>query len=69
MQQEYRKKIKENAVRRACARAGFQLRKSRRRVSANNFGEYMVINIFTNGVVLGERFDATLEEVEILLRS
>lgn len=37
-------KTKENRVRRACARAGLLLRKSRGRISGDNRGQYMVLN-------------------------
>jgi len=44
-------------------------RKSRQRKhvpNLDNFGDYMVVD-FNNRVVLGERFDASLDEIECFL--
>jgi hypothetical protein len=59
--------LTENTVRARAARRGYVLRKSRARFSSDNHGEYMLIDAERNFVVLGERFNASLEEIEIYL--
>jgi hypothetical protein len=60
-------KTQENRVRGLAARQGFQVKRSRQRfLSLNNHGEFMLVR---NGwIVLGERFDASLEAIEAFLR-
>lgn len=59
--------LKESNVRARAARLGYALRKSRARISSDNRGEYMLIDAERNFVVLGERFNATLEDVQTYL--
>jgi hypothetical protein len=57
----------ESALRRLAKRRGFSVRTSRQRKNVpniDNFGDYMLVDASTNGVVLGERFDATLEDID-----
>lgn len=57
----------EDRVRRLARRHGYRLHKSRQWKDVpnlDNFGEYMLIDADRNGIVLGSRFDATLEEIE-----
>lgn len=63
-----RKTLVESTVRRALARKGMALHKSRRRISVNNRGEYMVVDLRTNCVVSGEHFDLTLDQAAKLAR-
>lgn len=54
----------ENRIRQQLQRYGYLLRKSRGPISPDNLGEYMVIKTDTNAVVLGNRYDATLEDIQ-----
>lgn len=53
----------EGAIRARAKRRGYRLLKSRRGISLDNFGGYMLVDVETNGVVLGSRFDADLAEI------
>jgi hypothetical protein len=44
-------------------RCNYQVRKSRKEMSSDNFGQYMLIDDH-NRVVLGSRFDASLKDIE-----
>ena len=57
----------ESPVRFRAARQGYVLRKSRARISSDNHGEYMLIDAERNFVVLGARFNATLEDIQTYL--
>lgn len=57
----------ENAIRRLADRNGYRLCKSRRHISLDNHGEYMLLDTETNCVVLGSRYDASLEDVRAWL--
>lgn len=68
-------RTRENRVRRKLARQGCRLHKSRKNgcvyvngvfagLDVDNQGGYMVIDNYTNGIVAGERFDLSLEDVE-----
>ena len=54
-------------LRRKAQRLGYSIRKSRSRLSLDNQGEFMVID-FNNHLVLGDRFDASLDDVDGFLR-
>jgi hypothetical protein len=60
-------KMQENRLRRAAARAGYRMTKSRRRLSLDNFGDYMLLDASTNFPVIGFRFDADLDDVDHFL--
>jgi hypothetical protein len=60
-------KTQENRLRRAAARAGYRMTKSRRRLSLDNFGDYRLIDASTNFPVFGFRFDADLDDVDRFL--
>ena len=54
----------DSCARRVAKKAGLVARKSRwRKGSIDNFGDFMLIEPFTNVAVLGSRFDATADEV------
>jgi hypothetical protein len=55
------RRITESAVRGRAKRMGFNVTKSRKGLSIDNHGEYMLIE--NNWVILGSRFDATLEDI------
>ena len=57
-------KTQENRLRRAAARAGYRMTKSRRALSLDNFGDYMLFDASKNFVVFGSRFDADLADIE-----
>jgi hypothetical protein len=60
----------ESSVRRKALRCGFFIHKSRARKHVPhgyNYGKYMLLNIRTSFVVLGEKFDATLDDIERFL--
>ena len=44
-------------------KAGYSLRKSRKQISIDNLGDYMIVDVFTNCVVSGSRHDMTLDDV------
>lgn len=58
----------EQKLRRALDKAGYSLRKSRSRVSIDNFGGYMIIDQKYGAVVSGSRFDLTLDDVKDFLK-
>ena len=54
----------ESAIRRRARTRGYVLRKSRaRNLHYDNQGKYMLIRADGNWLVLGERFDASLEDI------
>ena len=58
-------KNREQRLRYALNKVGYSLRKSRvRNINVDNFGDYMVVDIYTNVVVVGSRFDYTLDDIE-----
>ena len=67
MQNELDDKNWENRIRRLARRHGCVLRKSRSRKyvpTMNDRGEFMLIEADRNLVVLGERFNASLDDIE-----
>jgi hypothetical protein len=61
------KRSQEARIRRLARRNGCIVRKSRGRKHVphvTDFGDYMLIEARRNFVVLGERFDATLNDIE-----
>jgi hypothetical protein len=66
MQNELDDKNRENRIRRLARRHGCVLRKSRARKyvrTMNDRGEFMVIETRRNVVVMGERFNASLDDI------
>jgi hypothetical protein len=60
----------ETRVRSLARRRGYRVCKSRewKHVpNIDNYGRYMLCDGYTNSVVLGVRFDATLDEIEAFL--
>jgi hypothetical protein len=59
---------KENALRARARKLGYAIRKSRSRsIHEDNLGQYALVKEDSNDVVLGERFDASLEEIAAYL--
>jgi hypothetical protein len=58
----------EARVRRLARRQGYSVHKSRGSFSINNRGEFMLVDANRNAIELGERFDATLDDIERWLR-
>jgi hypothetical protein len=56
----------ESRVRSLARRAGYSVKKSRRAFSSANFGDFMLVDE-DNSVVMGSRFDATLDDIEVFL--
>ena len=66
-----KRRSQENRIRVRADGAGFRLHKSRKRKDVpnlDNFGEYMLVKRDGNFVVLGSRYDATLETIERFLK-
>lgn len=61
-------RVREGRLRRAAQRQGLTLAKSRRRdAHATDYGTYMLLDLFTSGVVVSGRpsgYGLTLEQVE-----
>lgn len=60
-------KNREQRLRRALYKAGYTLHKSRQGISLDNYGGYMIVNYYINGVVAGRRFDMDLDDVQEFL--
>jgi len=59
---------KESALRARARKLGYAIRKSRSRsIHEDNLGQYALVKEDSNDVVLGERFDASLEEIAAYL--
>jgi hypothetical protein len=58
-------------LRRLAHKHGFVLRKSRQSKGvphANNYGRFMLVEADSNRIIVGSRFDASLEEIENCLK-
>ena len=54
----------ESAIRSRAKTRGYWVRKSRQRSThGDNHGEFMLMNPYRNCIVLGERFNASLEDI------
>jgi hypothetical protein len=56
-------RLKERAIRK-----GYRISKSSQPLNLNNKGQYRLIDWDHNTVILGERFDASLEAIEEFLK-
>lgn len=57
----------ESSVRHKAIRRGYKVHKSRERKYVphlDNHGEYMLVDAYRNLIVLGVRYDASLEDIE-----
>jgi hypothetical protein len=60
--------LSESALRRKARQSGYTMTKSRwRKNSVDNLGEYQLIRTTQNLIVLGERWDASLADIEFFL--
>ena len=57
-------KTRENRLRRRLAKMGYLLHKSRKGISLDNFGDYMIVDMCANCVIAGSRFNLDLDDVE-----
>lgn len=57
-------KTRENRIRRAAAREGKKICKSRAMESVDNYGGYMIVDLYNNSIEAGVRFDMFLEDLE-----
>ncbi len=57
------KQAGEARARRAAGRVGLVVRKSRRQLSINNRGQYLLLDPNNNRVVAGEKFDLTPDQI------
>ena len=55
--------VNEEQIRRALKKDGYALRKSRSTINADNLGGYMIVDIASNAVVAGPRYELSLEDV------
>lgn len=53
----------EQRLRRALYKAGYQMHKSRKRISIDNLGGYMIVDYRRSCVVGGSRYDLSLHDV------
>jgi hypothetical protein len=61
-------KVRENRLRRQAKRLGLWLKKSRaRQIHLDNHGEYMLLDLESNFIVAGSRFDLELDDVQAWL--
>lgn len=64
----HKEKVREARLRRLARSGGYSLHKSRAGFSADNLGEFMVVDTDMNAVVAGGRYDLTLDDVEEWLK-
>ena len=57
------KKRLDGKARRIAAKHGCAIKKSRKAESLDNLGGYMLVDVSTNGVISGRRFDLTAQDV------
>jgi hypothetical protein len=56
--------MSESAVRARAETRGYSIHKSRdRSIHGNNLGEYMLVDAERNAVILGDRYNASLDEI------
>jgi hypothetical protein len=57
----------ENRVRKLAARHGYRVEVSRHQLDKDNRGQFQLVESERSLVVLGEKFDASLDEIEAYL--
>lgn len=57
------KNKEQQQLRRALNSIGYAMHKSRRRLSIDNLGGYMIVNLYGNYVVAGSRYELDLDDV------
>ena len=58
-----KEKIMDGKARRAAKKIGLDIKKSRGRMSMDNFGDYMLRDPYRNWIIMGEKFDLTAEDI------
>ena len=58
---------RESRLRGFARRRGYEIQKSRRQLSLDQQGAYMLVQSDGNSVVLGGQFDATLDDIQQFL--
>jgi hypothetical protein len=60
--------VNERKLRRKAKALGYVLHKSRvRNPHLDNFGGYMLVDLYTDGLVRGQRYDLSLDDVSAFL--
>ncbi len=59
----------EDRIRELALRRGYRVSKSRQGLHMDNHGQYQLIDVNVNTVVMGERYNASLEMIEEYLKS
>ena len=61
-------KTRENKLRRQAKRLGLKIKKGRpRKIHVDNLGGYMIVDLYRNRLVRGQRFELDLEDVAAYL--
>lgn len=55
--------MNERTIRRKAKAVGYRLIKCRKPISIDNMGGYALVDLYTNAVVAGSRFELSLEDV------
>ena len=63
-QEEITEKAEENRYRRILRKQGYLLKKSRRGLSVDNQGGYMIVEADRNYIAAGQRFDMFLDDLK-----
>ena len=58
---------REQTIREKAQRLGYRLTKRRGNIGLDNFGEYMLVWQRYNSVVMGDRYDASLDQIKEFL--
>lgn len=61
-------KNKEQQLRRTLKKYGYSLHKSRKPISIDNLGGYMIVDFYTNCAVCGSRYELSLDDVSDWLK-
>ena len=67
--EEMESKNRETVLRRKAQEAGYAIHKSRKAISPDNLGGYMIVDTSINAVVAGSNYELDLDAVEELLNS
>jgi hypothetical protein len=68
MAQQLEQMFPASRIRSLAMRRGYKVIKSRSRPHCDNKGEYMLVQLDRNQCVLGDRYDASLEDIHEYLR-
>jgi len=65
--EERAQKRREDRLRKRCKTYELTMRRSRSRISLDNFGDFMLTDTNRGYVVAGSRFDMTLDDIQLYL--